>query len=80
MAEDTRERLHSLVEKSGRAMPVSHARNGEMHARSMAVARLSPGSDAVLVTGLTSLKVGETALDPDALVTFQIDQHAQAKL
>jgi len=71
MAEDTRERLHTLLKKFDHAMLVSHTRDGEMHARPMAVAHLSPGNDAFFVTSLKSPKVGEIELDPEVLVTFQ---------
>jgi general stress protein 26 len=71
MAHDTREHLHKLLSKFEHAMLVSRSADGRMHARPMAVAHLSPGSDAFFVTSLQSPKIAEIEADPDVLVTFQ---------
>ena len=71
MAEDTREHLHKLLKKFDHAMLVSRTPEGAMHARPMAVAHVSPGSDAFFVTNLQSPKIAEIEANPDVLVTFQ---------
>jgi general stress protein 26 len=71
MAQDTREHLHKLLKKFDHAMLVSRTPGGAMHARPMAVAHVSPGSDAFFVTNLQSAKIAEIEADPQVLVTFQ---------
>jgi general stress protein 26 len=71
MSDDTREHLEKLLKSFEHAMLVSHAGDGEMHARPMAVAHVSPGCDAFFVTSLQSAKIAEIEADPDVLVTFQ---------
>jgi general stress protein 26 len=71
MAHDTREHLHKLLKKFNHAMLVSATPEDTMHARPMAVAHMSPGSDAFFVTSLKSIKVTEIEAKSDVLVTFQ---------
>jgi general stress protein 26 len=71
MAHDTREHLHKLLKKFDHALLVSTTAEGRMHARPMAVAHMSPGSDAFFVTSLNSAKVAEIEANPEVLVTFQ---------
>jgi general stress protein 26 len=71
MTEDTREHLHKLLSKFDNAILVTCTPEGRMHARPMAVAHISPGSDAFFVTSIQSPKVAEIEANPDVLVTFQ---------
>jgi general stress protein 26 len=71
MAEDKPEHLRTLLQKFEHAMLVSRTAEGQMHARPMAVAHISPGSDAFFVTSLQSPKIAEIEADPEVLVTFQ---------
>ena len=71
MAHDKRDHLHKLLKKFDHAMLVSRTPEGGVRARPMAVAHMSPGSDAFFVTNLRLAKVAEIEADPDVLVTFQ---------
>ncbi|MCW5771438.1 MAG: pyridoxamine 5'-phosphate oxidase family protein [Rhodospirillaceae bacterium] len=68
---DTREHLFKLLGRFDNAMLVTHGAGGKIHARPMAVAHLSPGSDAFFITSLRSMKVAEIDANPAVLVTFQ---------
>ena len=67
----TRERLQMLLQKFDNALLVTRTAEGCMHARPMAVAHLSPGSDAFFVTSIASPKIAEIEAHPEVLVTFQ---------
>lgn len=68
---DTRAHLFKLLGSFENAMLVTHGAQGAMHARPMAIAHLSPGSDAFFITSLRSMKVAEMEAEPSVLVTFQ---------
>ncbi len=69
---DGRKHLHDVVNDFDVAMLVTHTANG-MHARPMAIARLTNGVDAYLVTNINSLKVDEISVNPQSTLTFQSD-------
>lgn len=71
MTEDTREHLHKLLAKFDHAMLITRVADGKMHARPMAVAHISPGSDTFFVTSIQSPKIAEIEANPEVLVTFQ---------
>lgn len=71
ITEDSREYLHKLLSKFDNAMLVTCTQHGAMHARPMAVAHISPGSDAFFVASIQSPKVAEIEANPEVLVTFQ---------
>lgn len=68
---DTGEHLYSLLKTFDTAMLITGAADGTMHGRPMALAHLSPGSDAFFVTSLQSPKIAEIEQNPAVLVTFQ---------
>ena len=68
---EERDHLHKLLSRFDNAMLITHGAAGRLIARPMAIAHLSPGSDAFFVTSLQSHKVAEIEADPRVLVTFQ---------
>jgi len=63
--------LHKLLKKFDHAMLVSRTPEGGLHARPMAVAHMSPGTDAFFVAKQRSANIAEIEAGPDVLVTFQ---------
>lgn len=65
------EHLYDLLKDFATAMMVTHAADGDMHARPMAVAELRPGADAYFVTSVDSPKIADLESTPNATLTFQ---------
>ncbi|HEU4617494.1 MAG TPA: pyridoxamine 5'-phosphate oxidase family protein [Gammaproteobacteria bacterium] len=66
-----RAHLYELLKDFDTAMLVTHADDGESHARPMAVAQLRPAAEAYFVTAIDSPKVGEIESNPRVTLTFQ---------
>jgi general stress protein 26 len=65
------EHLYDLLKGFETAMLVTRARDGNMHARPMAVAEMRADADAYFVTSIDSPKIAEIYADADVLLTFQ---------
>lgn len=63
--------LYELLKDFSNAMLVSKDRNGNLHARPMAIADLRPDADAYFATSVQSPKVAEIESNPDVTITFQ---------
>ena len=70
-ATDTQDRLYDLVKDFDTAMLLTRSKDGRMHARPMAVAKLEHGGDAYFVASANSPKAEEVGADPNVVVTFQ---------
>ncbi|HEX6993153.1 MAG TPA: pyridoxamine 5'-phosphate oxidase family protein [Gammaproteobacteria bacterium] len=70
-ATQPQQHLYDMLKDFDTAMLVTRSRDGQMHARPMAVAELSPNADAYFVTGIDSPKVAEIEADPHVTLTFQ---------
>lgn len=68
---DGEQHLYDLLQDFDTAMLVTHAGDGRLHARPMAVAELRPDADAYFVTSIDSPKVAEIDADAEVLLTFQ---------
>lgn len=68
---DDGQHLYDLLKDFDTAMLVTRARDGQMHARPMAVAELRADADAYFVTSIESPKVAEIDADAEVLLTFQ---------
>jgi general stress protein 26 len=68
---DTKEHLHDLIKDFRSAMLTTRTAENKLHVRPMAVAYLSPNSELLFATGLTSAKVAEISSDPSVTITFQ---------
>ena len=68
---DTREHLHELIKDFRTAMLTTRTRDGGVHIRPMAVAKLAPDEDLYFATGLTTPKVEEIAENNQVSVSFQ---------
>ena len=71
MAVDKQKHLYELIKDFGEAMLVTRAKDGNMHARPMAVAEMQPDADAYFAANIDSPKIAEIEADPQALITFQ---------
>jgi general stress protein 26 len=71
MSADTREMLHDLLTDFDTAMLVTHAPDGSLHARPMAVAQVEPGGDLWFVTDRSSGKIDDIHADAHVNVSMQ---------
>lgn len=67
----TDEHLHDVIAGFGVAMLTTQRSDGQLHARPMAVAKLTRDGDMYFATSLTSPKIDEIEAQPDVAVTFQ---------
>lgn len=65
------ERLYDLIKDFDNALLVTGTRNGQCHARPMAVAEIREDGDIFFATSTESPKLAEIAANPDVLVAFQ---------
>lgn len=71
MPKEAREHLYDLIKDFRTAMLVTRGPGGSVHARPMAVAKLTPDAGAYFATSLDSPKVWEIEAEPRVGVTFQ---------
>lgn len=63
--------MHDLIEDFRTATLTTRTRDGGMHVRPMAVAKLAPDEDLYFATGLTTPKIEEIAENNQVSVSFQ---------
>tara|TARA_B100001750_G_scaffold10036_1_gene7465 strand:+ start:1004 stop:1498 length:495 start_codon:yes stop_codon:yes gene_type:complete len=73
VSQEEKQHFLDLIQQFDDAMLVSHAPDGELRARPMAVAETTPEGDVFFVTSVDSPKVDELLDDARLLVTFQKD-------
>jgi general stress protein 26 len=68
---DKQQHLYELLKDFDTAMLVTHAADGDMHVRPMAVAELEPDAEAYFMTSIDSPKVADLEAHPNVTLTFQ---------
>lgn len=69
--EEHRSNLRQILEDAGTVMLITRNREGGLHTRPMAVARVDDDGTMYFATSLDSMKVGEIRTDPRVDVVFQ---------
>jgi len=68
---DHNKKFHDVAADFDTVMLVTANRNGALHGRPMALARLEPNGRAYFATAIDSPKIAELGEDPEAVATFQ---------